>query len=106
MNRDNEKRRRKQSCVARKEGGCERKGGGDWNEEVRFVYMRPANGKMVYGKSKGTDLGQRSRESKWIMIVSINQHNQQHPQDPRHFTIRIFHDPPTFEQKTEYPTRL
>ena len=63
--------------------------------------------KRYTGKRKGEtgDLGQRSRESKWIMIGfnQISTTNKIFPGSPNHFTIRISNDLPAFQ---DYPIPL
>ena len=57
---------------------------------------------MVYDEEEVGDLGQQSRESKWIMI-SLNQigtTNKTFPRIPNRFTIHMFHDP-TLHRKTQ-----
>ena len=56
----------------------------------------------MYDEEEVGDLGQQSRESKWIMI-SLNQigtTNKTFPRIPDRFTIHSFHDP-TFHPKTQ-----
>ena len=65
---------------------------------------------MVNGEGEGgnRDLGQRSRESKWIMIGfnQISTTNKIFPRTPNRFTIHTSHDLPTFQQKIQHPPRL
>jgi len=85
-------------CVHERGRNVKGKGGGDWNEEVRYVSMRPRR-KWYTGRGRGNGPGAKSREQV-IMIVSIKSAQPTNiPRIPAILPSHIY-DPPTFEQKT------
>jgi hypothetical protein len=105
------KRRRKKGSekaivyTEKREAGGKESGEGTTNEVVKYRKSRQsANSRTVYGEEEGErgDPGQRSRESKWIMIGSIKsaQSTKHSPGAPNRITIHIFHDIPNLQRKT------